>query len=149
MFGCTIANMWKKTLKKIKTKILIAVYLILLSSFSLYFWYNTKTSFIIVFGSFVVLFLPGFFMSYIFFPLSKDFKIHLTEKNEGESKILDWAERLILSIFLSMGIVAVSLLSLRLLNIVLTANLVYITVLVVTIILAFLAYAKQREVKHK
>lgn len=146
-FGSTIASMWTKTLTKIKTKILAAVYIILLSAFSLYFWYNTKTSFVVVFGSFVVLFLPGLFTSYIFFPETHDFKSQLMETDDSGPKKLDWVERLILSVFLSLAVVTVGLLALRIMNIVLTAQLVYITVLAETIILAFLAYAKRREVK--
>jgi len=67
-------------------------------------------SFRIVFGSVFVLFLPGFILSYVFFPFSKPFD----EKENGEDKkgeeseignAIDWLERFALSFALSIAIV--------------------------------------------
>ena len=54
----------------------------------------------IAFGSVYVLFLPGFIISYIFFPKTKEFN----EKNK-EEKGIDWIERIALSFAISIAIV--------------------------------------------
>lgn len=54
----------------------------------------------IVFGSVYVLFLPGFILTYIFFPKTKE----LSFKHKEEGRI-DWIERIALSFALSIAIV--------------------------------------------
>lgn len=54
----------------------------------------------IVFGAFYVLFLPGFFFSYLFFPKTRDF-----ESKEEVSGSLDWIERIALSFALSIAVI--------------------------------------------
>ena len=57
-------------------------------------------SFRIVFGSIFVLFLPGFVLTYVFFPKTKEFD----EKREDKGAI-DWIERIALSFALSIAVV--------------------------------------------
>ena len=56
----------------------------------------------IVFGSVYVLFLPGFLISYIFFPKTKEFEDSKIQQEDGT---IDWIERIALSFALSVAIV--------------------------------------------
>ena len=58
------------------------------------------SSFRIVFGSIFVLFIPGFIISYIFFPKTKEF-----DSKDKEEGAIDWIERIALSFALSIAIV--------------------------------------------
>ncbi|MDO8460602.1 MAG: DUF1616 domain-containing protein [Nanoarchaeota archaeon] len=63
-------------------------------------------SFRIVFGSFYVLFLPGFIWSYVFFQKTKAFEEGENRfGNEGDKVAIDWIERVALSFALSIAIV--------------------------------------------
>lgn len=66
----------------------------------------------IVFGSVYVLFLPGFIISYIFFPETKEF-----DSKTKESKSIDWIERIALSFALSIAIVPLAVFYLNLVGV--------------------------------
>ncbi len=66
----------------------------------------------IVFGSIYVLFLPGFVMSYLFFPKTKEFD---TEDDKGDG--IDWLERIALSFALSIAVVPLAVFYLNLIGI--------------------------------
>ncbi len=72
----------------------------------------TSTSYVealrIVFGSIYVLFLPGFIISFIFFPKTRAFEDKEKDKEKGEKRekgAIDWIERIALSFALSIAIV--------------------------------------------
>ncbi len=73
---------------------------------------NYMESFRIIFGSAYVLFLPGFLISYIFFPKTKEFE----EKSE-EKGAIDWIERIALSFALSIAIVPLAVFYLNLIGV--------------------------------
>jgi len=86
-------------------------------------WYPIAQSFRIVFGIIPVLFLPGFFLTLIFFPRSRP----LGEDNELISRnkySLDWLERTFFSIFFSICIATLTFSIIRRRWILLTPELV-------------------------
>lgn len=74
---------------------------------------SSAESFRIVFGSIYVLFLPGFIISFIFFPKTKEFD---SEKENGEKGAIDWIERIALSFALSIAIVPLAVFYLNLIG---------------------------------
>ena len=70
------------------------------------------SSFRIIFGSIYVLFLPGFILSYLFFPKTKPFDTK--EKIKGS---IDWIERIALSFALSIAIVPLAVFYLNLIGV--------------------------------
>jgi len=66
----------------------------------------------IIFGSVYVLFLPGFIISYIFFPKTKEF-----DSESKETGAIDWIERIALSFALSIAIVPLAVFYLNLIGI--------------------------------
>lgn len=86
--------------KKIVNHILAAILLLMFISLIIAIWLPLAKSFILVFGSFYILFLSGFVLSYAFFPL----------KGEAENKEdpLDIFERVTLSFVLSISCVSLA-----------------------------------------
>lgn len=70
----------------------------------------------IVFGSIYVLFLPGFILSYVFFPKTKEFDSK-NKDNEREKGAVDWIERIALSFALSIAIVPLAVFYLNLIGV--------------------------------
>jgi uncharacterized membrane protein len=97
------------------------------------------SSFRIVLGSFYVLFLPGFVLSYIFFPKTKEFD----EKNE-EKGTIDWIERIALSFTLSIAIVPLVMFYLNLIGIKINTLNSFLTILGILIISSLVLYYKNR-----
>jgi len=91
--------------KEIKIGLIVFGALVLISLI-LGFITGFLESFRIVFGSVYVLFLPGFIISFIFFPKTKEFD----KKGEG----IDWLERIALSFALSIAIVPLAVFYLNL-----------------------------------
>jgi len=91
--------------KEIKMGLIVFGALVLISLI-LGFITGFLESFRIVFGSVYVLFLPGFIISFIFFPKTKEFD----KKGEG----IDWLERIALSFALSIAIVPLAVFYLNL-----------------------------------
>jgi uncharacterized membrane protein len=76
-------------------------------------------SFRTIFGSVYVLFLPGFLISYIFFPKTKPFEDEKSkhgEKNKNSGAI-GWLERIALSFALSIAIVPLAVFCLNLIGV--------------------------------
>lgn len=88
-------------------------------------------SFRIVFGSVYVLFVPGFIFTFVFFPLRKG----------G----VDWMERIALSFALSIAIVPLAVFYLNLAGLRISAMNSFLTVLVVSLVGAGLAYWRSRK----
>ncbi len=106
----------EKTLKWIRGIGIATVVLALLSiGLGVFTSLGYLESFRIVFGSVYVLFIPGFIISYIFFPFSKPFEEETGKKslidkgvnvNDGkDGKAIDWIERIALSFALSIAVV--------------------------------------------
>jgi uncharacterized membrane protein len=102
-------------------------------------------SFRIVFGSVYVLFLPGFIISYIFFPETKEFDEHSKKEKNEEEKGIDWIERIALSFALSIAIVPLAVFYLNLIG--LKINLINssLTILGIIIISFIVLYYKARR----
>ena len=102
-----LKKQWKKViLIVILSLTLISVVLGLFTSIA---WLE---AFRIVFGSVYVLLLPGFIISYIFFPKTKEF-----DSGEKEKGAIDWIERIALSFALSIAIVPLAVFYLNLIGV--------------------------------
>lgn len=82
----------------------------------------------IVFGSFYVLFLPGFIISFIFF----------------SSNQIDWIERIALSFALSIAIVPLAIFYLNLIGLKISALNSFFTILAIMIISSAILYYRSR-----
>ena len=96
--------------------ILLMIFLLNLISVAIAIFTNLSyiESFRIIFGSVYVLFLPGFIISFIFFPKTKKFDDENEEKEKGA---IDWIERIALSFALSIAIVPLAVFYLNLIGI--------------------------------
>lgn len=94
----------------------------------------------IVFGSVYVLFLPGFVLSFVFFPKTKEF-----DSKEKEKGAIDWIERIALSFALSIAVVPLAVFYLNLIGV--RINLVnsFVTILGILIISLGLVYWRFRK----
>lgn len=98
-------------------------------------------SFRIILGSVYVLFLPGFIISYIFFPKTKDF--------ESEEEGVDWIERIALSFALSIAVVPLAVFYLNLVGVRINLLNSFLTVLGIIILsLGILYYRKRNQHKY-
>jgi LPXTG-motif cell wall-anchored protein len=101
---------------KIKTlnKTLSIILVLSIISLALNFFTNLgmSESLRIVFGSIYVLFLPGFILTYAFFPKTKEF-----DSKEKDSGSIDWIERIALSFALSIAIVPLAVFYLNLIGV--------------------------------
>jgi hypothetical protein len=92
-------------------------------------------SFRIVFGSVLVLFIPGFIISYIFFPKTREFETKTSEnKEEKERRTIDWIERIALSFALSIAIVPLVIFYLNLIGVRINLLNSFLTILGIIII---------------
>lgn len=94
--------------------ILITSMLIVSVTISLFGKASFLDSLRIIFGSIYVLFLPGFIISYIFFPKTKEFD---DRSEENLPQGIDWIERIALSFALSIAIVPLAIFYLNLIGI--------------------------------
>lgn len=100
-------------------------------------------SFRIVFGSIYVLFLPGFIISYIFFPRTKEFDSNTNSREDTSKKPLgvvdiDWIERIALSFALSIAIVPLTVFYLNLVGIkinLLNSSLIILGIIIISLII--------------
>ena len=89
----------------------------------------------IVFGSVYVLFLPGFIISFIFFPFNKTNKNKINNKNnQEESNSIDLIERIALSFALSISIVPLAVFYLNLVGVRINALNVFFIILTIIIV---------------
>ena len=114
-----------------KTGILTTLGILLLISLGIALF--TSLSFLealrIVFGSVYVLFLPGFIISYIFFPKTKEF-----DSEEKEKGAIDWIERIALSFALSIAVVPLAVFYLNLIGLKISLLNSFLTILGIIVI---------------
>lgn len=94
----------------------------------------------IVFGSVYVLFLPGFVISYIFFPKTKEF-----DKEDRDQGSIDWIERIALSFALSIAIVPLAVFYLNLIGIKISMINSAISILGIILFAAGIMFWKNRK----
>lgn len=99
---------------------------------------NYMDSFRVVFGSVYVLFIPGFIISYIFFPKTSD-------SNEEEDKGIDWLERIALSFALSIAIVPLAVFYLNLIGIKINFINTFFTILGIILISSVILLFKKNK----
>ena len=99
--------------KSVRNSLIVVILMLVLSlGLGLFTFLGMLESFRIVFGSFYVLFLPGFVISYLFFPKTCDFDSMNEEKGQ-----IDWIERAALSFALSIAIVPLAVFYLNLIGV--------------------------------
>ena len=106
-------------LKNHLKKIVVVLAALLIFSFILMFWFPVARAFNIVFGSVGVLFLPGFFFTFIFFPASRSLQDPV-KASSLEARALDGIERIVLSIIFSITLITLTFTFLRRLDVNLT-----------------------------
>ncbi|MBS3080834.1 DUF1616 domain-containing protein [Candidatus Pacearchaeota archaeon] len=122
-------------MKELKPKpyIITIGIILLLFAISYIITFFAKITFIeslrIIFGSLYVLFLPGFVLSFLFFP-----------KNDESS--IDWIERLALSFALSIAIVPLTIFYLNLIGIRINLLNSFLTILLIILLGLVLLYIK-------
>ncbi|MFH0832063.1 MAG: DUF1616 domain-containing protein [archaeon] len=103
----------------------------------------------IIFGSVYVLFLPGFIISFIFFPETKKFEERqgkkTKEKDNGNS--IDWIERIALSFALSIAIVPLVVFYLNLIGIKINLLNSFITILGIIVISCGILRIRKRKIR--
>ena len=104
-------------------------------------------SFRIIFGSVYVLFLPGFILSYIFFPKTKPFEeTNSKDKDEEKEKgSIDWIERIALSFALSIAIVPLAVFYLNLIGLKIDLLNSFLTILGIIVISWVILYWKIKK----
>ncbi len=121
-----------------KLNIILAIILLLIAiSFiiPLFTSLSILSSLRIVFGSIYVLFIPGFIISYIFFPRTMEFEGKKeNEGNENKKHSIDWIERTALSFALSIAIVPLAVFYLNLIGIKINTLNSFLTILGIIII---------------
>ena len=112
----------------------------------------TSTSYVealrIVFGSIYVLFLPGFIISFIFFPKTRAFEDKEKDKEKGEKGekgAIDWIERIALSFALSIAIVPLVVFYLNLIGIKINLLNSFLTILGIIIISFIILFIKKEK----
>lgn len=130
-------NIYGKTLVIVVSLFLISLLIALFTSQTM------LSSLRIVFGSVYVLFLPGFIISYIFFPQTKEF-----DSEDADSKSIDSIERIALSFALSIAIVPLAVFYLNLIGLRINLLNSVLTVLGVIVIALGIIYWKKKS-QHK
>jgi small-conductance mechanosensitive channel len=110
-------------------------------------------AFRIVFGSVYVLFLPGFVISYIFFPKTKEFDAEDEDNGKGKSKneeekekgAIDWIERIALSFALSIAIVPLTVFYLNLAGVRINLLNSFLTILGITVVSGVVLRVKSKK----
>lgn len=122
--------------------------LIISSLISIFTTLTLLASLRIIFGSIYVLFLPGFLISFIFFPHTKKFEEkEERESNERESVkgSIDWIERIALSFALSIAIVPLAVFYLNLIGLKINLLNSFLTILGIIIISTIILSFKMRK----
>ncbi|MDP1728986.1 MAG: DUF1616 domain-containing protein [archaeon] len=125
---------------------LIIISLIILAILSVILGIFTSLGYLeslrIVFGSVFVLFLPGFIISYIFFPKTKAFE-------SEEKEAIDWIERIALSFALSIAIVPLMVFYLNLIGIKINTINTSLIILGIMIISSAVLHLKNKKSPQK
>jgi uncharacterized membrane protein len=130
----------EKSSNLVEKAIILIMILIAVSVIAFFFTKNLIYSFRIVFGSVFVLFLPGFILSYIFFPKTRKF-----EEKTKDSKAVDLIERLVLSFALSIAIVPLAVFYLNLIGLKINALNIFFTILGICFIGLIILVIKNRK----
>ena len=96
----------------------------------------------IIFGSVYVLFLPGFVISYIFFPKTREFEEGEEQREKGA---IDWIERIALSFALSIAIVPLVIFYLNLIGLKISLLNSFLTILGIIAISSGILYWKKSK----
>lgn len=142
----TIVNEWKYmrasgklVIISVSAIILLAIISILVGVFSSL---GLGESFRIVYGSLYVLFLPGFILSYIFFPKTKnEEEKYAEEKDKG----IDWIERIALSFALSIAVVPLVIFYLNLIGLKISLINSFFTILAIIVISVVILFWKNKR----
>ncbi len=146
----------EEEIKKVKAKVYknkpllwklgIIITILVLSFISILITIFTEISYLeslrIIFGSVYVLFLPGFVISYLFFPKTKEF-----ESESKEKGAIDWIERIALSFALSIAIVPLAVFYLNLIGVKINLLNSFLTILGIIIISFGVLYFKNKKTK--
>ena len=119
-------------MKKIFKIWILVLCILLITSLVLIIWMPFLNALRIMFGSLYVLFLPGYFLTYLFFP-----------KNLNKDEKIDVIERIALSFALSIAIVPLVVFYLNLIGIKINVFNTSITILVIIIITLILCVYRQ------
>ena len=127
--------------KTIKISLGIVLALVLISiAITLFAHLPMLDSLRIVFGSIFVLFLPGFVISYIFFPKTKEF-----ESKSEEKGAVDWIERIALSFALSIAIVPLAVFYLNLIGVKINFLNSFLTILAIILISGIILRIRKKK----
>lgn len=130
--------------------ILIIIIIVSLAIISLIISYFTAISYLqgfrIVFGSVYVLFLPGFILSFIFFPKTRDFTAK-KNKEEREKGSIDWIERIALSFALSIAIVPLVVFYLNLVGLRINLLNSFLTILGIIVVSSIILFFRIKKLK--
>lgn len=104
----------------------------------------------IIYGSVYVLFLPGFILSFCFFPKTREFEERKEngERNEREKGSIDWIERIALSFALSIAVVPLVVFYLNLIGVkinLLNSFLTIFGIIVISVVVLVLRLKKLRS----
>ena len=97
----------------------------------------------IVFGTAYVLFLPGFILSYCFFPRTKSF-----DRGKREKGSVDWIERIALSFALSIAVVPLVVFYLNLIGLAINLLNSFLTILGVIVISTFILILRLNRISN-
>ncbi len=134
----------QKTQKKWILGIAIAIVILAIISLliAIFAKYPILNSLRIVFGSIYILFIPGFIISYIFFPKSREF-----DYKEREKGAIDWIERIALSFALSIAIVPLAVFYLNLIGVKINLINSFFTILGIIIISTIILVIRMRKLR--
>ena len=104
-------------------------------------------SFRIIFGSIYVLFLPGFILSFIFFPKTRAFEDKEKDK-EREKGSIDWIERIALSFALSIAVVPLAVFYLSLIGVKINLLNSFLTILGIIVISSAILIWRLKKLKN-
>lgn len=131
----------------------IVVTILILAIFGIFIGIFTSLSIFegirITIGSFYVLFLPGFVISWIFFPKTKKFEDDGDKNNKrelsAEKGVIDWIERIALSFALSIAIVPLAVFYLNLIGIRINTLNSFFTILSIILVSLGILYLKSKR----
>jgi len=126
--------------KKVTVLVIIAALFLISLAMAIFTSLLFLESLRMVFGSVYVLFLPGFIISFIFFPKTKEF-----DSKDNEKGAIDWIERIALSFALSIAIVPLAVFYLNLIGVKISLLNSFLTILgIIAISSGILYYKKNR-----
>jgi len=125
--------------------IVLAVLMIISVAISIFTSVSYLEAIRIIYGSVYVLFLPGFILSYLFFPKTRPFE---EDKEKREKGAIDWIERIALSFALSIAVVPLSVFYLNLIGVKINLLNSFLTILGIIIVGSFILLYKNKKLKY-